>query len=143
MAILLIALVAFVALAWFGRRAALAKSLRGLPRAALATLAAAGALVCAIRGEWVPSLVLVGVALILGRGVGPEISRGSPLRAGEVDLDEARAILGVGAGAGRAEIIEAHRRMIRRVHPDLGGSTGLAARVNAARDRVLRDVPSR
>ena len=50
---------------------------------------------------------------------------------------EARAILGVEADAGAAEITAAWRRMMARVHPDHGGSADLAARVNAARDRLL------
>jgi DnaJ-class molecular chaperone len=50
---------------------------------------------------------------------------------------EARAILEVGAEAGTQEIVEAHRRLIAKVHPDAGGSAALAARVNAAREVLL------
>lgn len=53
------------------------------------------------------------------------------------DEAEARAILGVDAGAGEAEIRAAHRRRIAEVHPDRGGSAEAARRVNAARDRLL------
>lgn len=60
-----------------------------------------------------------------------------PAGADEMSEAEARAILGVEAGAGAAEIIAAWRRMMARVHPDHGGSAALAARVNAARDRLL------
>lgn len=50
---------------------------------------------------------------------------------------EARAVLGLGAGAGEDDIRAAHRRLIARVHPDAGGSDALAARVTAARDLLL------
>jgi len=54
------------------------------------------------------------------------------------DLVEAREILGVAANATRAEIQAAYGRLIRAVHPDAGGTSGLAARLNAARDRLLK-----
>ena len=37
----------------------------------------------------------------------------------------------------------AHRRMIARVHPDAGGSAGLATRVNAARDALIAELKRR
>ena len=52
-------------------------------------------------------------------------------------LDEARGILDVPANADRATIERAHRRIIGRVHPDAGGSTELARRVNGARDTLI------
>lgn len=53
-------------------------------------------------------------------------------------VDEARAVLGVGADAGTEEIRAAHRRLITAVHPDKGGSAELTRRVNAARDALLK-----
>jgi len=58
-------------------------------------------------------------------------------------LGDARALLGVGENASIAEIREAHRRLIARVHPDAGGSTELANRVNAARDILIADLTRR
>jgi hypothetical protein len=54
-----------------------------------------------------------------------------------VDTHEARLILGLRIGANEDEIRAAHRRRIRRVHPDAGGSAREAARVNEA-VRALR-----
>jgi hypothetical protein len=61
-----------------------------------------------------------------------------PPRSG-MSLSEARSILGVDDAATAADIRSAYKRLMQRVHPDRGGAPGLAAQLNAARDRLLKN----
>jgi hypothetical protein len=105
--------------------------------AGFALAAFTGAAWVGVRGGWGTAIVLtvVGLWLLVSArrtGLGPGKP---PERMSEAD---ARSILGVSETADRAEILAAYNRLIRRAHPDAGGSAGLAAQLNAARDRLLR-----
>lgn len=55
----------------------------------------------------------------------------------DMTREEALAVLGLAEGASVDDIRAAHRRLIQRMHPDVGGSADLAARINRAKDVLL------
>jgi hypothetical protein len=64
--------------------------------------------------------------------------RGGAGPGGAMSRREAYEILGLAEGASAAEIIRAHRALMKKFHPDHGGSTALAARVNQAKDVLMQ-----
>jgi len=57
--------------------------------------------------------------------------------AGGMSTKEAYQILGLEPGADAQDVRDAHRRLMKQVHPDRGGSAALAAKINEAKDRIL------
>ncbi len=53
---------------------------------------------------------------------------------------EARKLLAVRTNATRADIIDAHRRLVAMVHPDRGGTNDQVHEANAARDLLLDEL---
>jgi len=119
-----------------GRGRLTLKSAGRLAVAALAATAAAGAFYEALRAQWVGSVILAALAAYVGQAARPPRSSAPP-QPGGMSPSEARAILGVDEGATTDDIKAAYTRLMKRVHPDVGGAPGLAAQLNAARATLL------
>jgi DnaJ-class molecular chaperone len=55
-------------------------------------------------------------------------------------VDEAYLVLGLSRAATREDVHTAHRNLMKRFHPDQGGSTYLASQVNEAKDVLLKHI---
>jgi hypothetical protein len=100
----------------------------------LGTVLLGGGVLAAFRGSWLAAAALAAAGLYLAWS-----SRLRPvIRSEPISEADARAVLGVGPGASADDIRTAWKRAMARAHPDQGGTEGLAIRVNAARDRLLR-----
>jgi hypothetical protein len=104
-------------------------------------LVVAGA-AASIKGDWPVGLAMVLLALMLAAGGRlnrrPRPERGPAPQPVGMSAAEARSILGVDPDASPEQIRAAYARLMQRAHPDKGGTTGLAAQLNAARDRLLK-----
>jgi hypothetical protein len=122
-----------------GRKARLPRREWRFLTAAFAVAAFAGAAYAGLRESWTATLalLLLGAWLALSSRQPPGPPPPSAAPHGRMSLEEARSVLGVAPGASAKEIQAAYIRLMRSVHPDKGGTAGLAAQLNAARDRLL------
>ena len=107
----------------------------------LGVAAVLGAAVLAVRDAFAPAvgLLLVGIWLLMSaRRTARPRHAPPPPAVPAMDLQSAASMLGVAPDASDAEVQAAYVRLMRRVHPDAGGAAGLAAQLNAARERMLK-----
>ncbi|MFC4724125.1 J domain-containing protein [Glycocaulis abyssi] len=148
----LIALGAMVLLAWLFARAK-PSSVVKIGRSVAAVFVILLGVLMTMRGMGILGvpMVLAGIGFLLtgtwrgrpgfGRGgqdgTGRAQSRAS--QSESMSIAEARATLGVEPGASPEDIQRAYREMMKKVHPDTGGSGALARRVQMARDLLIGD----
>lgn len=132
----------------FGRKFLKGKGWR--PGAAgLSVIALLAGMLMLARTAWAEAAVFLALSAGLGAAARarrtskpsgkPKPSESKP--AGQVpalmDRAQAAAILGVARTAGADEVQAAYLRLMRLAHPDKGGTSGLAAQLNAAREALL------
>ena len=67
-------------------------------------------------------------------------AQNSAAAATAMDIEQALNIFGFSTIPGEAEIIQRHRELIQKNHPDRGGSDFLAAQINQAKDVLLQSL---
>ena len=111
----------------------------GLVTIALAVTGRIGLALLAATGAW--ALLTGSTPPWLGSQRPPGDAGGSrdvpPGRRGAMSRAEALKVLGLEAGATEDQIRSAHRRLILQIHPDKGGTSYLAAKINEAKDVLL------
>ncbi len=145
MYLILLALVLLGYVMWRGRQQRVLK--RGDWRTGAGLLAIGSFLAAAflaVRAAWpeAAAMLVIACALLLGARSErdkppPRAGAGQPAQRERLTVSEARSILGVAEGASVEDIRAAYARLMRKAHPDHGGTDGLAAQLNAARDRLL------
>ena len=119
------------------------------PRALAQGVRAAIILVCVVAGValvatgrfgfvFLPLAALAGVyAQARGRRQADSAGEVPRSRPGAMTRAEALKVLDLNEGASEEEILAAYRKLIMQNHPDRGGSTYLAAKINQAKDVLL------
>lgn len=106
-------------------------------------LLAGAAILAALRGSIWPAIAfgsLAALAWALWPGIERLLRPAPPVQRQDSPEDSAaRALLGVGEHASAEEIRRAYRTKMAQAHPDRGGSHNEAARLTAARDRLLKN----
>ena len=122
-----------VVLVWLGRRGPKQPNEWRTAAGIIGMACVVAGVAAMVRGLTFAGGVIVAVGLMLAM-----VARRVPLPFGPMSDMEARRVLGVGEGATVDEIQAAYRTRMRKAHPDQGGDAALAARLNTARDRLMK-----
>lgn len=147
--IVLLGILAIGALIWLGRQGHKRGGSWRSAASFLGLVAILGAVVLAIRNQYLLASLSLSFAVTClmgvrkagphpfeakGRTTGPQPTRG-------LARSEALNILGLCDPVTQDQVKRAHAHLIKTCHPDAGGSAHLAAQINAARDCLLRTTP--
>ena len=81
--------------------------------------------------------VLAGIGATKAEGANSGRARDAGVSSTRMSRAEALSVLGLSDGVSREEILAAYRSLITRMHPDRGGSSYLAAKINQAKDVLI------
>ena len=151
MPIILILALGFAGLVWLGRQAKAGKIKRGpwikQGRAVsgfVALLVAFGGYAALMRGLILPgiAMIAVGILWLMGLKINLRVlaEKSGVTQAFDFKTHEAFKALGLPKGGDKAAIIAAWRDKMKTAHPDAGGTQKDAAKLNAARDHLLKRV---
>ena len=84
--------------------------------------------------------ILAGVIAYVGLSRKGFKKTNTPSVLSDMPLEEAYLILGLSPGIGRDDVFAAYRNLMKRLHPDQGGTSYLASRVNQAKDVLLKHL---
>lgn len=148
MYLLIGAAAALVFFIWLGRRAKSGKLKKGpwfrqgrTIASVIAVVAGMAAVVAFMRGQWILGSILGSVAASVAGGTRYNWRMGDEAAEEKVyTLAEREAFrtLGLEVGADRKAILAAWKKRMKSAHPDQGGDAQVAARLNAARDMLLK-----
>jgi DnaJ-domain-containing protein 1 len=115
---------------------------RRIEHVLMGALLVAGTLYLSTRGlMWAAAaIILLYVAARIGKRARPEPGpRSSPSDQARSPMsrEEAYQVLGLEPGASPERIRDEYRRLMKKMHPDQGGTNYLAARINEAKDVLL------
>ena len=82
---------------------------------------------------WLLVLLAIAWRMVIGRWPWEPLRR----KGRSAEEEHALALLGLSGAVTETEILEAHRRLVARVHPDRGGTADQVHEANAARDLLL------
>ncbi len=146
--IIVIFLAVFAIIVLYGR-AARVRSLKAIPYKVIAFAVVIGVVLMLMRGLWQPAIATI-FALILHYFKGNfslwtaylqqnAHTRGIHINApsSEMTKEQAYQILGLEPGESREAVRTAYRRLMKKMHPDQGGSVNMAIQLNLARDILL------
>ncbi|MBB6522210.1 hypothetical protein [Pseudoteredinibacter isoporae] len=114
-----------------------------------ATVAAVVAMALTGRLHWIGGLLALSVPFLRQFGLWfmqrklNQMDQSQPQEAtpeSQIDRQQALQILNLTDNPSREDIIQAHRKMMQKNHPDQGGSDYLAAMLNQAKDLLLKDL---